>query len=129
MTQKIQKVFDGKKLVAVIRKDSSPSKGIDFLTDESNPLQFATHNYSKAKESRVHGLIKIRPIKITSINKFIHIQSGKITVIFYKNAEVVLSKHTLKKKDSIVIFDVMHKVIFEKNTKAIEIKQGPYQHD
>lgn len=129
MTLQIENILIEKKCVGVITRKNVKEDGLKFITDESMPLQLGIHSYKTKKESRVHGIAKISPIRIKKISKYIYVLSGTIVVEFYKSKDNLFKSYKIKRGDSILIFDVIHKVIFGKNSKAIEVKQGPYQYD
>ncbi len=115
----------GKEIAIIFRKNISVS-GIQFFTDEKNPLQVGFH-HKKAKVSLVphEHIIKKTP-HISSIQELLYIQKGFIRITFYTKNRTVIKRKTLREQDSILILGGIHGVDMSAGTKILEVKQGPY---
>ncbi len=125
--KEIEYIFNGRKKIATIIRNQFSPNNLEFLTSEIEPLQVATHHYSSKKIGRVHGPHKKKSVIITKMHKFLYIKSGKVKVTFFNSKHKVISSKILKSGDSIVVTNIAHKFDFFPNSRAIEIKQGPYE--
>lgn len=124
----LEKVYIGKKLVGVvIRKSIEVNNGISFFTAPKDPLQFAIHNHSKSYESKIQSNKLIKSIVLNHKHKFIYLVTGTAKVEFILESGKVRNTIAIQKGDSIIIRNILHKVIFSPKSKVIEIKQGPYK--
>jgi len=118
-----------KKVLAIIIRGDSISKGLRFITPEKNPLQVATHNYIKTRETNIHKPHLRKPLKINEFHKFIYVTKGSILVHLTDKKGGLIVKKRLIAGDGIIIMNTTHRVVFGKKSNAIEIKQGPYEPD
>ncbi len=114
------------KTVAVCFRHMSAKNGLNYFTSPKRSLQVAFHKYSEKKETNTHtATFKLRVI--TKPTEFLYIIKGSATVYLSdKNGNLVTTKR-LKEDDGIILIEIVHKFVFSKNSKIIEIKQGPYE--
>lgn len=123
-----EKVYINKKLVClIIRKDMNVKEGISFFTKPSDPLQLAVQNHIKKHETKVHNNNLAKPLYLTHKHKYIYIIKGSAEVQLMTDTTLIKHRVVLKRGDSIIIRNVLHKITFASGTKIIEIKQGPYE--
>jgi hypothetical protein len=121
------KIYGNKNLLAiVIRKNYKVDYGIHFLTSPSDSLQLAMHNYKSSKTTNIHSNDLKNPLEINRKQKYLYITKGSAVVKLLNKKEKIIKRIILKASEAIIIRDVLHQVVFSKNSKAIEIKQGPY---
>lgn len=124
----IQKIYVAKKLVAqIVRGKENFKEGIYFFSHPSDSIQLAHHKYTKERTTNVHHNKLKKPITLYSKQKYIYIITGQARVELLKQNGQAGSEIILDPGDGIIIGDILHKVIFYKGSKAIEIKQGPYE--
>ena len=113
--------------IALILKKTVKVKGLQFLTESSNPLQVGIHNQEKGTllPSHIHQ-VKNLPT-INKIQEILIVKKGKIRVILSTKEGVVIAKKILRDGDSILIMDLGHGVEFLEDSEVLMIKQGPYQ--
>ena len=116
------------KTVAITFKNKGRT-GLNFITEPKETLQVGFHNYLNKKTTNVHIADHKRSEQISDFNKFLYILSGSATVFLMKDKREVFNKVKLIDNECIIIMNIFHKVVFDKNTNAIEIKQGPYKPD
>ncbi|HET7098642.1 MAG TPA: hypothetical protein VFI61_00170 [Patescibacteria group bacterium] len=122
----IENVYNGQKVISVIFKNNSKIVDSVFVTQKHYPMQVGIHaSFDKKKFSKhIHNDINIAD-KI-SCHEVLLVQSGVVTVDYFsKNGRKIATKK-LKAGDGVLIMDVIHQVTLSKNSKVIEIKQGPY---
>ena len=126
---KNRKLKIGNKTVAILIKGDQKIDGVKFLTPPNDPLQVGVHQYSAKKETKIHNSGLRKPVRIQKFHKFLYISAGSALVFFMNKDNKILLKKQLSCGDGIIIMNTFHKVVFFKNTNAIEIKQGPYASD
>jgi len=115
-----------KKLKAILikSKEVKKTRGINFFTDNKLPIQVASMNHKKGHQIIPHTHKKIfRKINITS--EVLIIIDGLIIVNFY-NKKKLFKKLKLYSGDVIIFFGGTHGFEIKKNSRFIEVKQGPY---
>ena len=122
----VEKVTEGKKLIAVIFRKNIAVDGVKFLTDKSNPFQLGIHSRKKgtALPPHVHKIEK--PLTIKSIQEILYVVSGKVKVSLYGTNGKKIKSKTLLSGDSILLVSGGHGVDFLESSRIFEVKQGPY---
>lgn len=112
-------------IVCVVLRSHEITKERNFITQESEEMQFASFNFSKGNSIKrhIHNLIN-RNIITTS--EAIVVLEGKIEVKIYDNSLNFLNKVELHEKDSILMLSGGHEINILEDSKFIEFKQGPY---
>lgn len=124
----LQKIYIKKNLVAqVVRKNINLTEGIHFFSSPKDSLQLAHHLYKTPKETQVHHNKITKPINLEHKQKYIYMISGSAKVELTTPDGKVKKLISLKKGDGIIIGNILHKVVFAAKSKALEIKQGPYE--
>ena len=122
----VEKVMEGKKLLAVIFRKNIAVDGVKFLTDKFNPFQVGIHFRKKGTALPPHVHKSEKPLIIKSIQEILYIVSGKVKVSLYGiNGKKIKSK-TLLSGDSILLVSGGHGVDFLESSRIFEVKQGPY---
>ena len=119
--------FKSKTIALIVRNDVDIKDGINFFTSPIDPLQLALHSYKSKKETNIHHNKLTSPVTQTQKYKYIYIIKGGAKIELSIESGKVIKKLKLKRGDSIMIMDIFHKVIFAPKSRAIEIKQGPYE--
>tara|TARA_B100001250_G_scaffold412175_1_gene442700 strand:+ start:1351 stop:1743 length:393 start_codon:yes stop_codon:yes gene_type:complete len=97
----------------------------NFYTDEKEEFQFASFNLKKDTVIKRHIHNKQERI-ITSTSEVIVVLDGSIEVEVYDLEKNLEHKSFLKRGDSIALFSGGHGLKANKDSKFIEVKQGPY---
>src|SRR6187455_2008466 len=123
------KIFDSNEVVAIVIQNNVKINGLQFFSNLSDPFQIGIHDYKETKKTNLHTNKLFKNIILNKKNKYLHIVKGTVLVILSNPKSNFKEEIKLERGDSIVIFDTTHQVIFNKNSRAIEIKQGPYEND
>ena len=119
-------IYEGSKLIAIIKKYEDWKKGLDFVTEDDKFIQVGTWNYDAGKllDRHEHNLVE-RKSDITQ--ECVFVVSGSMNVYFYSTEREFLKKIKLNQFDYAVIFAGGHSYkILEDDTKIIETKNGPF---
>jgi hypothetical protein len=122
----VEKVFQGKKLIAIIFRGRLKVKNIEFFTDPSNPFQIGAHNRKKGVKLNPHIHHIEKPLTINSIQEWLFVTKGKIKVTLYEKSGKITNRKTLKSGDSILLMEGGHGVDLLEDSQIFEIKQGPF---
>ncbi len=122
----VEKIFHGKKLIAIVFKKKLQVKELEFFTDDESPFQIGAHNRKKGVKLTPHIHYLKKPIIINSLQEWLLVTEGKILVTLYTEKGEIIDKKTLSEGDSILLIEHGHGVEFLQNSKIFEIKQGPF---
>lgn len=122
----LEKVYSGKKLIAIIFRKSIKVSNLKFFTDKKNPFQIGIHNRKKGIKLDPHFHKLEKPLIIKEIQEILFIQRGKIRIELYSSAMKLLSRKILKAGDNILLISGGHGVEFMEDSVIYEVKQGPY---
>ena len=122
----IEKIFDKKKLIALIIKAKKiKKKGPNFVTPDNFTQQLGIINYPKGHFIVPHTHKRyIR--KVTHTSEVLLIQKGILRTDFYNNKKKYMFSKNLKEGDVIFLHESHHGFKIIKDCSIIEIKQGPY---
>jgi hypothetical protein len=115
---------DGSTIAIVVRK-SFDKKGINFLSEDSFPLQLGVNSYKKGHKIKSH-FHKKREIIINSVQEVIYFKSGSALVNLYGRDKNLITSLRLSAGDLIFLVDGGHGFEMAEDTTFIEVKQGPY---
>ena len=123
----IREILIKKRLVAILIKSKNykNKKGINFFTKNKYPFQVASMQHKKNHVINPH-IHKNFTRKINNTSEVLIIQSGEIEVDFYNKKKKIVKKISLKKNDIIIFFTGIHGFKIKKDSRFIEVKQGPY---
>jgi len=112
------------KVLAIILRKGWQAEGVEFVTTKDSPLQMGLLVHKEGKEIRPHFHKPRREI-IEKIQEVLHIEQGKVEVNFYDNKKRV-ARAILGSEDTILLLQGGHGFKILKDSRIIEIKQGPY---
>ena len=92
--------------------------GTFFVSSPEHPLQIGIIIRKKGEKIAPH-------VHKTKTAEILHIESGKVRINYYEGNKKTKSD-ILKKGDTLVMPNMGHGLDFLKDSKIIEIKQGPY---
>ena len=124
----IQEIKDGKKVIAMFISGKLRADGVKFLTPLNYPLQIGLLQHKKGKIVPPHYHPHL-PYKVTNTQEFLYVVKGSMEVTIYTKNWKKKAKKKLRTGDAALFVDCGHSVIFSKNSRVIEIKQGPYPGD
>ena len=123
--QLLERVFEGKKLLAIILRTTFKKEGIDFFTPPDFSQQLGYMNRPKGYKIQPHIHQKIeRTIQFTQ--EVLFIKKGLVRVDFYKSDKTYLISKLLKQGDVILLSSGGHGFEMLENSEIIEVKQGPF---
>jgi len=123
MIEKIE--WQGKTLALVLRK-SFDKDGVNFITDENNPLQLGILKHPSGTRIKPH-IHKYSEKLVKSIHEILHIEYGKVNASFYDDEGKPVCNTLLNMGDTILLMSGGHGFNILEDSKIIEIKQGPYE--
>ncbi len=119
-------VLHKKKKIALIFRGFPDKQNSYFLTPIESFLQLGFHKSTAAKSNEPHFHKAIKTLNRLPVYEILIILKGSLKITFYSKDKKMISKHILKKNDGVLIMEVIHSVTFSKQTRILEIKQGPY---
>lgn len=124
----IEKIKHKRKLYAIIiRKKYKKKKGINFFTSKelTQQIGYMSHPSGHIIKPHIH---KKKITKNLLTTEVILVFAGKLRVDFYsnKNKKNYLFSKIINGGDILMLINGAHGFRVIKNTKIIEIKQGPY---
>lgn len=124
----IEKIKHKRKLYAIIiRKKYKKKKGINFFTSKelTQQIGYMSHPSGHIIKPHIH---KKKITKNLLTTEVILVFAGKLRVDFYsnKNKKNYLFSKVINGGDILMLINGAHGFRVIKNTKIIEIKQGPY---
>lgn len=122
MIEKIE--YEGK-ILALILRSGYEQNGVNFITSEDNPLQLGVHKQKQGVKIKPHTHRNI-PRTIDEVQEVLHIHYGEVEVEFYDAQGRKLRNAILNHGDTILLLSGGHGFNILKDSKIIEIKQGPY---
>lgn len=120
------KIFDGKKIIAIIRRHTEWKPGLDFVTPDEKFIQVGTWNYDAGKklDRHEHNIVE-RVSNITQ--ECVFVVSGSMDIDFFSADRNFLETVRLQTFDYAVIYGGGHSYhILEDDTKILETKNGPF---
>jgi len=120
------KIFDNShKLVAEIIKFNDIQSERLFYTNENQDFQFASFSFKQNTEVARHIHNK-QERKINTTSEVIVLLQGGLDVDIYDNNKNLIKNMLLEQGDSIIFYSGGHAIKANKDSKFIEVKQGPY---
>lgn len=116
------------KILAIAVFSSFNSDGLTFFTPDDFSLQMGIHNREKDVYVRPHKHKHLENIERLSFQEMFHVIYGEIEVGIYGSDDNLHETLILKKGDT-VLFNSGHSLKFIKDSKVLELKQGPYRPD
>ena len=122
---KVENIKKDEKLLAVILRNSSPEKEVEFLTPNDFSLQLGIHKRKKNEIVEPHEHVPFEEVKNLEVQEVIFVKKGKISVDIYHKKKMV--KNAVLGSNDLILLNSGHSVKFLEDTELIEIKQGPYR--
>lgn len=125
MPSEVQRIKDGKKIIALVFSKKIKADGVKFLTPNNYPLQIGLMEYKEGKYVAPHYHPR-RKSHVVNTQEFLYIEKGSADIVIFTKKWKIKKKLRLTKGDSILFVDCGHSVEMNKNCRVIEVKQGPY---
>jgi cupin fold WbuC family metalloprotein len=125
VSEAIERIFDGSKIIAIIVRANLPKSGMNFVSKDEDSLQLGVNHYKAGAIIKPHYHIhQDRRIKDTA--EVLHIDYGECDLDLYDNKNIKLQSTTLSAGDTVIFLDGGHGLVVRADTRIVEVKQGPY---
>jgi hypothetical protein len=111
--------------IALIVDTKEFQKGINFITDDIDPLQAGILAHPKGKHIQAHTH-NPKAVGVVNFMEVLYIQSGNVTCTFYDIDGWELKVVEVQEGDLIVQINGGHEFMFDEDSRIIEVKQGAY---
>ena len=122
---KVENIKKGETLLAVVLRDSSPDKQLEFLTPSDFPLQLGVHKRKKDEVIEPHEHVQFKELKNLEVQEIIFVKKGKVSVDIYQKKDLL--KNIILNDGDAILLNCGHSLKFLEDTEMIEVKQGPYR--
>jgi cupin fold WbuC family metalloprotein len=123
--ENIEKIMDEGEIIAVVVRKKAKLKGVNFFTplDFSQQLGLLVHEKGKIIKAHKHKHIK-REIFLTQ--EVLVVLEGKVKIDLYNEKHQKIKSIIITPGDTILLASGAHSIEIMKDSKIIEVKQGPY---
>lgn len=121
----IEIIKNNENVLAVLVRTKEINDSLKFFSPDTFPLQVGIHNKPKDFFIEAHEHFPFQNIEKLDCQEIFYVQSGEIEVGLYFKEKKVESRRL--KEGDLIILDTGHDLRFIKDSKMIEIKQGPYR--
>ena len=122
---KVENIKKNENILAVILRNSSSEKQVEFLTPNDFFLQLGVHKRKKNEIVKPHNHVPFGEVKNLEVQEVILVKKGKISVGIYHKKDLI--KNVVLGVDDLILLNCGHSVKFLEDTELVEIKQGPYR--
>lgn len=128
MTQSIEEIRHGDRLIAIIVYHSFAEPGVHFFTPDelSQQLAYMKHPKGRTIDAHVHNPI---PREVAYTQETLFIRSGRLRVDFYSVEREYLESRVLDGGDVILLVSGGHGFEVLEDLEMFEVKQGPHVGD
>lgn len=112
-------------LLAIILRTQDTNDSKFFATENDSELQLASFKLQKGEEILRHYHPK-QERKINLTSEVLVVTDGKIKVEIYDNNLELNTTEIINKGEVVALYNGGHRIIMVKDSKFIEVKQGPY---
>ena len=122
---KIKKILNSNKIISIIIPRDYKNEGVNFLTNESLPLQLALITSSANSEAKKHFHPEYKRV-IKQTIECIFIKKGKVMIFFYNDKKDLIDQYLASNGDVIFFITGGHGIQYIEDSEIVEIRQGPY---
>jgi len=122
MVEKVE--YEGKTFALILRSHEQPN-GVNFITSQDNPLQLGILKHLGGNKIKPHVHLNSSRT-VSSVQEILHIEYGEVEAIFYNINGIELGSVRLYEGDTILLLFGGHAFSIIKDSKILEVKQGPY---
>lgn len=123
--QDIERVVINGKLRALIVRSTVSYSGHQFISDLNEPLQIGFVQYEEGQKVERHYHPDIKRV-IHENQEVLYVQQGGGVITIYDDAGNVAGERQFAAGDLVAFIHGGHKLEFFKETRVIQVKQGPY---
>ena len=121
----LEKVEADGQLLAIVVRGSLSKPGYNFVSPVEFPLQLGVSIRKKGEHVMPHRHLPFEELHDFAAQEVLYIESGQIELNLF-HGKKKFKTVTLNDRD-IILLNCGHEVKFLKDTKMIEVKQGPYR--
>lgn len=122
----IERIAHDSKILAIVLRNEYAKEGVNFLSPVEYSLQMGVHVRKKGEDVKPHIHKPLHNVGEIPSQEVFHVIYGEVQVDLYEGRKKVESC-ILRDGDTILLTFSGHSVKFLKDTKMIEVKQGPYR--
>lgn len=115
---------NGQVLALIVRSEYN-EPGYNFVSPVEFPLQLGVSIRKEGEHVKPHMHVAFKELHNIPVQEFLYIKSGEVEISLFYNKEKY--KKTILKDGDMILLNCAHEVKFLKDTKVIELKQGPYR--
>jgi hypothetical protein len=115
---------DGELIAMVVRADYRPD-GVRFFSAPGDAIQLGVSSYRRGATVAPHSH-RSREVRVPTGQEMVHVDQGRVAVDLYDREDRFLARTLLTSGDTILFLCGGHGLSIEKETRIIEVKQGPY---
>lgn len=123
--QNLEKIEADGRILALVVRSNLKKPGYNFVSPIEFPLQLGISIRKKGEHTPPHEHIPFKELHNLPVQELLYVESGKVEINLFRNKEKYKTV-TLDKGDMILL-NCGHEVKFLKDTKMVEVKQGPYR--
>lgn len=122
----IERIIHQDRTLALVMRAEYQTEGANFITPDDSPLQVGAliHKQGVILKPHVH---KNTQRVVTGVHEVLHIVYGEVAAWFFDEKREKVQSTVLKTGDTILLMSGGHGFEMLRDTKMIEVKQGPYQ--
>ena len=121
----LEKVEVGGEILALIVRKSYDKPGYNFVSPIEFPLQLGVSIRKKGEHVQPHEHVPFKELYDIPAQEVLYIESGKAEVALFHDKKKY--KTLMLGNGDMILLNCGHDVKFLKDTKMIELKQGPYR--
>jgi hypothetical protein len=125
LNEKMEKVVNADKLLAIILRSDYSKDGIEFFTPNDFSQQLAYMNRPAGYKITPHVHNKVQR-EVFYTQEVLFIRKGKVKIDFYDDARNFIDTRVLETGDVILLASGGHGFEMLEPTEMIEVKQGPF---
>jgi hypothetical protein len=121
----VEKIVSRDKVFAVIIRAALPHEGYNFVSEDKDSMQVGVNHYKAHTIAKPHFHPPLER-QVFSTVEVLHIDSGEAVLQLYDDDQRRLHKTVVGAGDTIILLAGGHALEFSKDTRIVEVKQGPY---
>ena len=120
----IEEIRKDGELLAIIIRSTKSEKTLEFPTTNDFPMQLGINNRPKGDYVKAHAHVPFKNLDIP-VQEIFFIEKGKMLVTLYSGKDRY--KDVEISGGEIILLNCGHSMKFLEDTRAVEVKQGPYR--
>jgi len=114
------------RILAYVQRGTRYREGLDFITDEAQPIQVGTWAYNNGHALRAHRH-KENHRTISRTQEFVIVTAGRIMANVFSDSFELLRTFVMDPGDFMITLGGGHSfMILADGTRVVEVKNGPY---